>query len=187
MTWLWIGAVLHSASFAPRSADKQVSSTTNKGQNMRINTATQLRKEITALDLALKMLRAETEGLRRSTITLKKAINAPLALWESHWFDALPIHEQEQINKTAKMIGNALKPLPTVVNQTVTSTTPAKTVKHTRKRSSAPARNARWTDKDDKALLRMVKIGQTHQQMSIAFGRSVGSIQQRIKILKKGK
>lgn len=159
---------------------------------MRINTATQLRKEITALDLALKMLRAETEGLRRSTITLKKAINAPLALWESHWFESLPVHEQEQINKTAKMIGNALKPAPTVINQTVTSTTPAKptakpAVKHTRKVSSAPARNARWTAKDDKALLRMVKIGQTHQQMSIAFGRSVGSIQQRIKILKKGK
>jgi hypothetical protein len=159
---------------------------------MRINTATQLRKEITALDLALKMLRAETEGLRRSTVTLKKAINAPLALWESHWFEALPAVEQEQINKTAKMIGNALKPLPTVINQTVTSTTPAKptakpAVKRTRKRSSAPARNARWTSADDKNLMRMVKAKETHEHMAMVFGRSIGSVQQRIKILKAGK
>ena len=155
---------------------------------MRINTATQLRKEITALDLALKMLRAETEGLRRSTITLKKAINAPLALWESHWFDALPVVEQEQINKTAKMIGNALKPVtPTVIHQTVTSATPAKPVKHTRKRSSAPARNKRWTSADDKNLMRMVKAKETHEHIAMVFGRSIGSVQQRIKILKAGK
>jgi hypothetical protein len=158
---------------------------------MRINTATQLRKEITALDLALKMLRAETEGLRRSTVTLKKAMNAPLALWESHWFEALPVVEQEQIEKTAKMIGNALKPLPTIINQTVTSTTPTKTAikpaKRTRQRSSAPARNARWTPADDKNLLRMVKAQETHQHMAMVFGRSVGSVQQRIKTLKKGK
>ena len=158
---------------------------------MRINTATQLRKEITALDLALKMLRAETEGLRRSTVTLKKAINAPLALWESHWFEALPIHEQETINKTAKMIGNALKPVPTVINQTVTSTTPAKptakpAVKRTRQRSNAIKRNARWTSLDDKTLLRMVKAKKTEQHMATVMGRSVGSVQQRIKILKKG-
>ena len=158
---------------------------------MRINTANQLRKEITALDLALKMLRAETEGLRRSTVTLKKAINAPLALWESHWFESLPAVEQEQINKTAKMIGNALKPVPTVINQTVTSTTPAKATvkpaKRTRKRSSAPARNARWTPSDDKNLLRMVKAKESHQHMAMVFGRSVGAVTQRIKILKAGK
>ena len=162
---------------------------------MRINTANQLRKEITALDLALKMLRAETEGLRRSTITLKKAINAPLALWESHWFDALPVHEQEQINKTAKMISNALKPVPpTIIHQTVSNNTstnavrpPKATVKHTRKRSTAPARNARWTATDDKNLMRMVKAKETPEYIAKAFGRSTGSITQRIKILKKGK
>lgn len=162
---------------------------------MRNNTATQLRKEITALDLALKMLRAETEGLRRSTITLKKAINAPLALWESHWFDALPVVEQEQINKTAKMIGNALKPVPpTIIHQTVSNTTstnavrpPKATIKHTRKRSNAPARNARWTAADDKNLMRMVKAKETHEHMAMVFGRSIGSVQQRIKIIKKGK
>ena len=165
---------------------------------MRINTANQLRKEITALDLALKMLRAETEGLRRSTVTLKKAINAPLALWESHWFESLPAVEQEQINKTAKMIGNALKPVPTVINQT-TSTTPTnglllslntadrKPMKRTRKPSNATMRNQRWTASDDKLLKQMVKAKDTHQQMSIILGRSVGAIQQRIKILKKGK
>ena len=160
---------------------------------MRINTATQLRKEITALDLALKMLRAETEGLRRSTVTLKKAMNAPLALWESHWFEALPVVEQEQIEKTAKMIGNALKPVtPTIIHQTVSSTTPIKpatkpAVKHTRKRSTAPARNARWTATDDKNLMRMVKAKETPEYIAKAFGRSTGSITQRIKILKKGK
>lgn len=161
---------------------------------MRINTANQLRKEITALDLALKMLRAETEGLRRSTVTLKKAINAPLALWESHWFESLPAVEQEQINKTAKMIGNALKPAPTVINQTVTSTTPANavrppkaTVKRTRKPSNATLRNQRWTATDDRLLKQMVKAKDSHAQMALILGRSVGAVQQRIAILKKGK
>lgn len=159
---------------------------------MRTNTANQLRKEITALDLALKMLRAETEGLRRSTVTLKKAMNAPLALWESHWFESLPAVEQEQINKTAKMIGNALKPVtPTIIHQTVTSTTPAKPAvkpaKRTRKPSNATLRNQRWTASDDKLLKQMVKAKDTHQQMATILGRSVGAVQQRIKILKKGK
>lgn len=158
---------------------------------MRTNTANQLRKEITALDLALKMLRAETEGLRRSTVTLKKAMNAPLALWESHWFESLPAVEQEQINKTAKMIGNALKPLPTVINQTVTSTTPAKPAvkpaKRTRKPSNATLRNQRWTATDDKLLKQMVKAKDSHAHMALFLGRSVGAIEQRIKILKKGK
>ena len=161
---------------------------------MRINTATQLRKEITALDLALKMLRAETEGLRRSTVTLKKAVNAPLALWESHWFEALPQHEQDMIEKTARNISNALKPAP-VINNTTTSATPVKTIskttvkpiKRTRKRSNAPKSNARWSANDDKNLMRMVKAKETHQHMAMVMGRSVESVEQRIKILKKGK
>jgi len=159
---------------------------------MRINTATQLRKEIIALDLALKMLRAETEGLRRSTVTLKKATNAPLALWEEHWFGELPQAEQDSINRTARMIGNALatriNPAP-VVNNTITSATPVKPasqkpVKHTRKRSDAPARNARWTTADDRRLMRMVKAKQTPENIAVLLGRSTGAITQRIKILK---
>jgi hypothetical protein len=159
---------------------------------MRINTATQLRKEITALDLALKMLRAETEGLRRSTVTLKKATNAPLALWEEHWFGELPQAEQDNINRTARMIGNALatriNPAP-AVNNTITSATPAKPaaqkpVKRTRKKSTAPARNARWTTADDRRLMRMVKAKQTPENIAVLMGRSTGSITQRIKILK---
>jgi hypothetical protein len=162
---------------------------------MRIKTANEMRKEITALDLALKMLRAETEGLRRSTVTLKKATNAPLALWEEHWFGELPQAEQDNINRTARMIGNALatriNPAP-VVNNTITSATPAKPaaqkpVKHTRKKSTAPARNARWTATDDKNLMRMVKAKETPEYIAKAFGRTTGSITQRIKILKKGK
>lgn len=159
---------------------------------MRINTANQLRKEITALDLALKMLRAETEGLRRSTVTLKKATNAPLALWEEHWFTSLPQAEQDNINRSARMIGNALatriNPVP-VVNNTITSATPAvkKPAKRTRKKSNAPSRNARWTATDDKNLMRMVKAKETPQHIAMVFGRSTGSITQRIKILKKAK
>jgi hypothetical protein len=162
---------------------------------MRIKTANEMRKEITALDLALKMLRAETEGLRRSTVTLKKATNAPLALWEEHWFGELPQAEQDNINRTARMIGNALStrinPAP-VVNNTITSATPTKPavkkpVKRTRNRSTAPARNARWTPADDKNLMRMVKAKETHEHMAMVFGRSIGAVTQRIKILKKGK
>jgi hypothetical protein len=159
---------------------------------MRINTATQLRKEIIALDLALKMLRAETEGLRRSTVTLKKATNAPLALWEEHWFGELPQAEQDNINRTARMIGNALatriNPAP-VVNNTITSATPAKPaaqkpVKRTRKKSTAPARNARWTPADDKKLMRMVKANEPNVHIADVLGRSVSACMQRVNILK---
>jgi hypothetical protein len=162
---------------------------------MRINTANQLRKEITALDLALKMLRAETEGLRRSTVTLKKATNAPLALWEEHWFGELPQAEQDNINRTARMIGNALatrmNPAP-AVNNTITSATPAKPAnkkpaKRTRTIIETEKRNKPWSKTDDKNLMRMVRAKETPQHMASVLGRSVGAITQRITILKKGK
>lgn len=154
------------------------------------NKHNQLQKEISALDLAVKMLRAENEGMRRSVVTLKQALNAPLALWESHWLQGLPKHEQELISKTARNIAAALKPAP-IVNNTITSTTPIKTVvkpvKKTRKPSSAVNRNARWTTSDDKNLMRMVKAKETHEHMAMVLQRSIGSVQQRIKILKAGK
>lgn len=143
-----------------------------------------MRKEITALDLAVKMLRAETEGLRRSTVTLKKATNAPLALWESHWFDALPAYEQELINKAARMIGNALKPQPPVVS-TQTSTTPIITsAKPIRKKSTAPNGIARWTKADDRSLLKMKKQRFSNTDIAQALGRSESSVKQRITRLK---
>lgn len=153
------------------------------------NKHSKLQQEVTALDLAVKMLRAENEGMRRSVVTLKQALNAPLALWESHWYEALPKHEQELITKTARNIASALKPA--TVNNTITSATPVKTVvkpvKKTRKRSNAPKSNARWTPQQDKQLLRMVKANNTKAQMALAFGRSTGAVAQRIKILKAGK
>lgn len=160
---------------------------------MRIKTTNNLRKEITALDLAVKMLRAENEGMRRSVVTLKMAIDAPLALWEQHWLQGLPKHEQELIRKTANNIASALKPAP-IVNNTITSTTPIKTVmkpvkpkKQTRQRSTATNTSARWTASDDKNLMRMVKAKETKSHMAMVLGRSVGAVEQRIKILKAGK
>lgn len=160
---------------------------------MRIKTATQLRKEITALDLALKMLRAETEGLRRSTVTLKKAVNAPLALWESHWFEALPQHEQDMIEKTARNISNALKPAP-VINNTTTSATPVKPVISTtvvkpakRTPSKAINHNKPWTKAEDAKLMRMVKANEPNVHIADVLDRSMGSIMQRVAILKKRK
>jgi hypothetical protein len=151
---------------------------------MRIKTAIQMRKEITALDLAVKMLRAETEGLRRSTVTLKKATNAPLALWESHWFDALPAYEQELINKSARMIGNALKPQPPTVSN-YTSTTPIITsAKPIRSKSTATNSVARWTKTDDRALLKMKKQRMDNTQIAQALGRSESSVKQRYTRLK---
>ena len=151
---------------------------------MRIKTAIQMRKEITALDLAVKMLRAETEGLRRSTVTLKKATNAPLALWESHWFDALPAYEQELINKSARMIGNALKPMPPTVSN-YTSTTPIITsAKPIRSKSTATNSVARWTKADDRALLKMKKQRMDNTQIAQALGRSESSVKQRYTRLK---
>lgn len=160
---------------------------------MRINTNNNLRKEITALDLAVKMLRAENEGMRRSVVTLKMAIDAPLALWESHWLQGLPKHEQELIRKTANNIASALKPAPVITN-TITSTTPIKTVvkpvkpkKQTRQRSTATNTSARWTPADDKKLMRMVKANEPNVHIAAVLGRSVGACAQRVKILKAGK
>jgi len=154
------------------------------------NTKQQLIKEIAALDLALKLIRQETQNLRRSVVTIKRSLNAPLTTDEANWFSALPPEEAARIAETALLIAKAVKPAQT------TSTTPTngvllsintadkKPAKRTRQRSNAPARNARWTAADDKNLLRMVKAKETHQHMAMVFGRSVGSVQQRIKILK---
>lgn len=151
---------------------------------MRTTTAKQLRKEISALDLALKMLRAETEGLRRSTVTMKKAMNAPLALWESHWFDELPQAEQDNINRTASLIASTLKPAP--INNTVTSTTPTTvtTVKKSRTPSNAIKRNKAWTKKDDAELMRMVKNKHKWSYIALTLGRSTGACQQRVTIIR---
>ena len=163
------------------------------------NKHNKLQQEVTALDLAVKMLRAENEGMRRSVVTLKKALQAPLALWESHWFESLPKAEQELIDKAARTIASAFKPVPpTVIHQTVTSNTSAtpvkaisktvvKPVKKTRKRSSTKNSNARWTASDDKNLMRMVKAKETKTHMAMVMGRSVSAVEQRIKILKAGK
>lgn len=169
---------------------------------MRIKTTNNLRKEITALDLAIKMLRAENEGMRRSVVTLKKALNAPLALWESHWFDALPQHEQHLIDKTARTIADALvKPqTPVVVNAVTpavkTSATPAKNKPATgltpapkttaRKRSTAPNATKPWTKQEDAKLLRMAgKEPNVH--IADVLGRSVSACNQRYLILTKNK
>lgn len=156
-----------------------------------MRTANQLRKEITALDLALKMLRAETEGLRRSTITMKKSLNAPLALWEEHWFDSLPQAEQDNINRTASLIASALvNKSVAVINQT-TSTTPTTTtvqpIKRTRKPSNAIKRNKPWTRKDDAELMRLHKQNQKWSYIALTLGRSTGACQQRVNIIKNRK
>lgn len=167
---------------------------------MRIKTTNNLRKEITALDLAVKMLRAENEGMRRSVVTLKKALNAPLALWESHWFEALPQHEQELINKAARTIASALKPAPTITNTITTATpatkttTPPKTqpakpatpapVK--RSRNTAPNATKPWTKREDALLMKMAgKEPNVH--IADVLGRSVSACAQRYLILKKRK
>lgn len=160
---------------------------------MRITTTNNLRKEISALDLAVKMLRAENEGMRRSVVTLKKAVNAPLALWESHWFESLPKAEQELIDKAARTIASAFKPVPpTVIHQTVTSNTSATPVKSVlkpvkRTPSKATNRNQAWTAADDKKLMRMVKANEPNVHIADVLGRSVGACMQRVQILKKRK
>lgn len=157
---------------------------------MRIKTTNNLRKEITALDLAVKMLRAENEGMRRSVVTLKKSLNAPLALWESHWFESLPKAEQELIDKTARNIASALKPVP-VINNTVTSATPVKPAMQLKPIKRTPIntakRNQPWTTADDKKLMRMVKANEPNVHIADVLGRSVGACMQRVNILKNRK
>lgn len=149
-------------------------------------TLTQLQKEVTALDMALRHLRQQVTSQLHTIITLKKALNAPLTATEQEIFDAQPVEIQTTINQSANLIASATRTRttnqPTVVNYTVT--TPAS---RTRKKSAQPLSQTRWTTKEEQVMRRMLKEGKTMKQVSQALQRSVKACDLHWRIMNKKK
>jgi DNA-binding NarL/FixJ family response regulator len=151
-------------------------------------TLTQLQKEVTALDMAVRHLRQQVTTQTQTIITLKKALNAPLSATEQEIFDAQPVEIQTTINQSANLIASATRTRttnqPTVVNYTVT--TPAS---RTRTKSAQPLSQTRWTTKEEQIMRRMLKEGKTMKQVSQALQRSIKAcdLHWRIMNKKKGK
>jgi len=172
----------------PQATSESISSTTNRtGQNMRTKTTlTQLQKEVTALDMAVRHLRQQVTSQTQTIITLKKALNAPLTATEQEIFDAQPVEIQTTINQSANLIASATRTTnaQSVVNYTIT--TPAS---RTRTKSAQPLSQTRWTPKEEQIMRKMLKEGKSMKQVSQALQRSVKAcdLHWRIMNKKKGK
>jgi len=150
-------------------------------------TLTQLQKEVTALDMAIRHLRQQVNTQTQTIITLKKALNAPLSATEQEIFDAQPVEIQTTINQSANLIASATRTRttntqPTVVNYTVT--TPAT---RTRTKSAQPLSQTRWTAKEEQIMRKMLKEGKTMKQVSMALQRSVKACDLHWRIMNKKK
>jgi DNA-binding NarL/FixJ family response regulator len=148
-------------------------------------TLTQLQKEVTALDMAVRHLRQQVTSQLHTIITLKKALNAPLTATEQEIFDAQPVEIQTTINQSANLIASATRTTnaqPTVVNYTVT--TPAS---RTRTKSAQPLSQTRWTSKEEQIMRRMLKEGKSMKQVSQALQRSVKACDLHWRIMNKKK
>jgi DNA-binding NarL/FixJ family response regulator len=150
-------------------------------------TLTQLQKEVTALDMAIRHLRQQVNTQTQTIITLKKALNAPLSATEQEIFDAQPVEIQTTINQSANLIASATRTRttntqPTVVNYTVTTPTT-----RTRTKSAQPLSQTRWTAKEEQIMRRMLKEGKTMKQVSMALQRSVKACDLHWRIMNKKK
>ena len=134
-------------------------------------TLTQLQKEVTALDMAIRHLRQQVTTQQQTIITLKKALNAPLTATEQEVFDALPVEIQTTINQSANLIASATRT--SVNNQTVTYSYVQPTKPRTRTKSAQPLSNTRWTPKEEQIMRKLLKEGKTMKQVSTALQRSV--------------
>jgi DNA-binding NarL/FixJ family response regulator len=147
-------------------------------------TLTQLQKEVTALDMAIRHLRQQVTTQTQTIITLKKALNAPLSATEQEIFDAQPVEIQTTINQSANLIASATRTRTTnpqpVVNYTVT--TP-----RTRKKSAQPLSQTRWTPKEEQVMRKMLKEGKSMKQVSQALQRSVKACDLHWRIMNKKK
>lgn len=150
-------------------------------------TLTQLQKEVTALDMAIRHLRQQVNTQTQTIITLKKALNAPLSATEQEIFDAQPVEIQTTINQSANLIASATRTRttntqPTVVNYTVTTPTT-----RTRTKSAQPLSQTRWTAKEEQIMRKMLKEGKTMKQVSMALQRSVKACDLHWRIMNKKK
>lgn len=134
-------------------------------------TLSQLQKEVTALDMAVRHLRQQVTTQQQTIITLKKALNAPLTATEQEVFDALPVEIQTTINQSANLIASATRT--SVNNQTVTYSYVQPTKPRTRTKSSQPLSNTRWTPKEEQIMRKLLKEGKSMKQVSTALQRSV--------------
>lgn len=149
-------------------------------------TLTELQKEVTALDMAIRHLRQQVMTQLQTIITLKKALNAPLTSDEQEIFDALPIQIQTSINQSANLIASATRS--NTNNQTVTYSYVQPTQTRTRKKSPRPMSRTRWTTKEENTMRKMVKEGKPFTQIATALQRSVKGCEQHWHIMNnKGK
>jgi DNA-binding NarL/FixJ family response regulator len=150
-------------------------------------TLTQLQKEVTALDMAVRHLRQQLMTHQQTIITLKKALNAPLSATEQEIFDAQPVEIQTTINQSANLIASATRSS-SVNNQTVTYSyvqpTPAT---RTRIKSKQPLSQTRWTPKEEQIMRKMLKEGKTMKQVSTALQRSIKACDLHWRIMNKKK
>lgn len=150
-------------------------------------TLTQLQKEVTALDMAIRHLRQQLMTQQQTIITLKKALNAPLTATEQEVFDALPVEIQTTLNQSANLIASATR---TSVNnqQTVTySYVQPKPATRSRTKSAQPLSQTRWTPKEEQIMRKMLKEGKSMKQVSTALQRSVKACDLHWRIMNKKK
>jgi DNA-binding NarL/FixJ family response regulator len=147
-------------------------------------TLTQLQKEVTALDMAVRHLRQQVTSQTQTIITLKKALNAPLTATEQEIFDAQPVEIQTTINQSANLIASATRTTnaQSVVNYTIT--TPAS---RTRTKSAQPLSQTRWTPKEEQIMRKMLKEGKSMKQVSMALQRSIKACDLHWRIMNKKK
>jgi DNA-binding NarL/FixJ family response regulator len=148
-------------------------------------TLTQLQKEVTALDMAIRHLRQQLMTHQQTIMTLKKALNAPLTATEQEVFDALPVEIQTTLNQSANLIASATRSS-SVNNQTVTYSYVQPT-QRTRIKSKQPLSQTRWTPKEEQIMRKMLKQGKTMKQVSTALQRSIKACDLHWRIMNKKK
>lgn len=172
------------------------------------NIITQLQQEITATDMAVRLLRQQVGSQQHTIITLKKALNAPLTSTEQEAFDSLPAEQQTSLNKSADLIASTLRTnlSPRTVNMSMYAPSPKtaatqvvkamshqnKDVTYTistpkRQASPQPLSRTRWTAKEDATLRKMVKQGKSMQEIAEVLQRSVKACQLHWNIIRKQK
>lgn len=141
-----------------------------------------LTQEVTALDMAVRLLRQQVQGQLHTIIVLKKALNAPMAADEQTMFDNLAPSLQNSTNKSADLIARTMR----------TSTTQPRTMSYESKqptkriKGTQPLSRTRWSIKEETTLRRMVKEGKSFTEIATTLQRTNKACEQHWHIIKKG-
>lgn len=143
-----------------------------------------LTQEVTALDMAVRLLRQQVQGQLHTIIVLKKALNAPMAADEQTMFDNLAPSLQNSTNKSADLIARTMGT--SVNNQTVTYSYVQPTKPTKRIKAQQPLSRTRWSVKEETTLRRMVKEGKSFTEIATTLQRTNKACEQHWHIIKKG-